>query len=53
LCEAARGALRLAEAGVARLGQRQECKGEEGNDQQGGKPRDQVEKKTLSLSRAI
>ncbi len=48
LCEVARGAFGIAQAGVSRLGQGKECKGEEGNDQQGGKPRDQVEKKTLS-----
>ncbi len=48
LCEVPRGAFGIAQAGISRFVQGEECKGAEGNDQQGGEPRDQVEKKALS-----
>ena len=52
LREVAGGALGIVQAGGARLGEGEKRQGEEGDDQQGGKPRDQVGK-TLALSRAF
>jgi hypothetical protein len=39
--------------GLARFRESESSEGEEGNDQQGGKPRDQVEQQASTLSRAL